>query len=159
MMIPLPLSFLRNVLAILFVVALALSAYIAAWLLVDVRAYIDVRTVVIPDHEVGEDPEILISRDLNRGFSGQYVVSIREQPSNLLHYTTGPVEIEYRTPQEPISGRTLSWWAYDGGGGMAPLPVGTYSVETCHFVRPWYLLHSKARCVVSDTFRVTEDAP
>lgn len=152
-----PTAFLRTVFAVLLVTAVWLISYTAVWLAVDVRWFIDLRTVEVPSHPAGTDPFIIVSRDIHRPFSGEYDVTIRRQPENLIAYSTGRISIPYRPTNEPISGQTLGWWAHDGDGPVHSLDLrpGYYLLETCHYVRPWFLLHEKRRCVVSDMFEVT----
>ena len=151
-------DFLRNVMAGLTVLFMAVLAYVTAWLIIDVRWFIDLRGVIVEDSVVGEDPAILVSRDINRDFSGAYYVTIREQPSNSVACTTGRVPLNYEAATQPIEEQTLSWWAH--GGSCTDvledrLPAGIYTMETCHeVVSP--LRPPKQRCVQSGPFYVRE---
>ena len=151
-------AFLRNVMAGLTVLVIAALAYVTAWFLVDVRWFIDLRGVIVSDSVRGEDPEILVSRDINQDFSGAYYVTIRAQPSNGVACTTGRVAVNYEAATQPIAGRTLSWWAQGGSCTAAlvnGLPVGVYTMETCHEVDV-ALRPPKRRCVQSGPFYVRE---
>ena len=149
---------LKSVFRLLLAILVSLLLYIGAWFAVDVRWYLDLRSVTISAPVATEAIPIVVSRDIHTDFNGGYSVTIREQPTNHVFCTSGDVAVPYRSETDPVAGKDLAWWAFGGDctDRIAPgLPAGDYTIETCHYVsRPLLILPSKRRCVLSGVFTV-----
>lgn len=149
----------------LIFITLAVTLYLGAWLVFDVRRYIDVRTIDIEPVLVGSMPMVEVGRSVHKRFFGGYEVTIREALTGHIVCTTGEVDAPYEPESEPLV-KSLAWWA--AGGSCDPVIAGglsaaRYSMVTCHYVRhPWVILPQKSRCVGPTAFRIyaaTEPLP
>lgn len=135
-------------------VIVAAIAWFVAWFVTDVTRMINVSAIGIDDVTVGEPIHLDVSRSLHGSGYGAYEVTIRRVPGGSILCTTGQVQVFYSdqnkdgTPRGLPVPTELKWWA-DGGRcdddlRDNTLPVGKYSVETCHakrFLLAFYKWH------------------
>lgn len=131
---------------------LLVIGYIAIYAAIDVRDYIDVRSVYVVDGNV------VVERQIHQDFAGAYEVTIRGVPSEQITCSTGRVRIDYKTTGRLPDPMTLAYWAEGGSCTRllaSPLPSGMYAMTTCHIVlHPLWFLPEKKRCVPSNVFTV-----
>lgn len=118
--------------------------------------FINLQSVTVPDHRVGEDPQITVYRIINRDFLGNYTVTIREASTSRVICVSGtPAPIPY----EKAAGQTnpikmpLSQWIWDGAAvrrcEAQGFGVGKFYTNTCQFLASFPLI---GRCVRGNVF-------
>ena len=138
----------------LVAVILPAVIWLVAWAVTDVTRNLNISAIRIPDVVEGEPIYMDVTRTIDGRWHGAYRVAIRHVNGGALVCLTGDVPIPFaaqnndgteRRLPEPLP---LKWWA-DGGSceddlAQNTLPVGVYSVETCHaqrYLRFFYKWH------------------
>lgn len=130
---------------------LAALIWCIAYLVTDVTRHITISAIEIRDVREGEQIHLDVTRTLHGRWPGAYEVTIRRVPGGSMVCTTGRVEGVYSARNADGTERDLpiptelKWWA-DGGRCNDDLrdntlPVGRYSVETCHARRFLWLFY------------------
>ena len=152
----------------LYLVIVPALIWISAWAVTDVTRHLNVSAIRIADVQEGEQIHMDVVRTVTGRWHGAYRVTIRNVDGGYMVCTTGDTPILFSqsnndgTPRLLPDPVTLKWWA-DGGtcsDDLAgnTLPVGTYSVETCH-ARRYLMAFYKWHCWPSvPIFEVRERA-
>lgn len=150
-------------------VALFGAYFLISYLTADVRDYIDVLEInAIGEVVEGDVITLSVIRDLHRDFSGFYSVTVRQRQGGSVVCTTGRQDVPYRyldsdgNPTQLPDVITLEYWAWGGSCTdilQDGLPIGAYSIETCHGVyRIRWWLPFISRCWDDvPIFEITED--
>jgi len=160
---------LRIVFGFLVALFFSFAAYVTAWALYDVRWHIEVDSISINDTVLGEPQYVDVARRIHGNWEGGYRVTIRHQPEGYIFCDTGNVDVPYREfndsgqPMALPDPMALSYWAAGGtcsfllAKNAPPMPVGLYSMETCHYVyAPLNVYPKKTLCWPTNIFRVYE---
>lgn len=134
------------VIAVTFGLALAIPATL----------WINVNSVSISNAVVGEDPTVLVDRDIYQSFSGFYTADIRSLAS-------GDIICGRLSGHEYVAGKHGSYNTnlvnYAGGDDRCSrLPAGQYQGEFCWTIQDpfWFVGLGKKTCIKSNVFEVGE---
>ena len=154
-------------------VALCLLAG-AQWALINVENHIRVTSIVTHNTPVGDRIQMDVVRVLTGATPGKWSVNIREGASGALVCSSGLLPndrfLMYREFIDGTDVRTtlpdplyLDYWASGGCSDKlgsattaAGLPVGLYSEETTHCMKPIWYLPMKCKTWPASTWRVVE---
>jgi hypothetical protein len=138
---------LKGIFRSLIAIIIAAAMYLCTYAVLDVRWWIDVN-----DIQVIHGEEVIVARDLNRYFSGAYIVTIRHSDGSAV-CSTGEQRVQYDPANKLPSPMSLADWAFGGKCTAvlaSPLKDGAYTMETCHRVlHPLSIFPSIQRCVAT----------
>lgn len=127
------------------------------------RVWIDLQSVTVADHAVGDDARVEAWRVIHNDFWGAFSVTIREAGTERFICTTGLADpFEYRAAASAVQPyvTTLSGWL--GGADQVAecvtrgFGVGVFFLTTCHHHAVAGLIPAR-RCVDSAPFERTEE--
>lgn len=121
--------------------------------------WIDIESMTVADHYVGEDPDVVVWRDIHRDFWGTFSVLIRRAETDsfvCMASPPGPFKYSEKAAEEQPLVRPLSTWLNSRAdlqrcieNGFGP---GSYYITACHF-RVVGGLRLARRCIPSTFFQ------
>jgi len=135
--------------------ALGLIWLIVAYVL-PASVWFEVRSIHIEDAVVGGDPVMTVDRSINRPFTADYTVAIRDAVTREVVCTSNG-RTRYDTDARLPVPLTLSWWATgDDICHPSELGIGKFFAVTCWGVEPnLHILPHKHVCRESNVFEMT----
>lgn len=125
--------------------------------------FIDVKSVNVQDHYVGENPKVTVYRQINYEFQGSFSVNIRKaQDGGVSCLTSWPTYFPYLPAASVINPKITDMQQWVGDAGQletctkaGKYPAGTYYIDTCH--RALLLnMFVMQRCVPSNFYKRME---
>lgn len=122
------------------------------------HAYIDLQSVTVPDHRLGDDPDITVYRTIAQDFTGSFSVLVRRQDHTVACATRWPEAFTYRAAAaraNPIRMSLRQWIGredqLDACIARGTFGAGRYYLETCHRALVLGVFPAR-RCVASNIF-------
>lgn len=136
-------------------------------LLIPGSFFLDARSLYVPDHQIGEVPNIEVNRVINRNFFGSWSSTVWEVlPQGSVRALdcrpNSRGSFPYYTHSQLPDPLSLNWWFEIPPNKSCKLSEGDYQIETTWTIKAnWLPLVTLEESVVSNVFSVfdcTEDA-